>query len=68
MGNRDFTVLAFAVLVGGNVLDVCDNLAFSAQGGVRACTRRSVARDQATLFLADCLSAWRLFKKTCLKK
>ena len=57
MGNRDFTVLAFTVLVGGNVLDVCDNLVFSAQGSVRACTRWSVARDQATLFLADCLPA-----------
>ena len=55
MGNRDFTVLAFTVLVGGNVLDVCDNLVFSAQGSVRACTRWSVARDQATLFLDDCL-------------
>ena len=57
MGNSDITVLAFTVLVGGDVLDVCGNLVFSAQGSVRACTRRSVARDQAALFLADCLPA-----------
>ena len=34
MGDRDLTVLAFTVLVGGDVLDVCDNLVFPAQGGV----------------------------------